>query len=189
MDHPLPWLKYVDADDLETGTVKFQGMDVKNVANDKLGDLNGFIIDSTTGNPYYLVVDSKGWFKTKHYLVPIGHARLDAARSAIVAELTQDQIKKYPGFDLDEFQKWGEAELDRFNQTTTDVCCLETTVASAPAQRWSAGHYRRPDWWESSYYRPERAGESGMPPETWSAKRRSTPADREPALAHDRDKK
>ncbi len=182
MDHPLPWLRYLKATDLHDKSIPFGGFDVKNVAGEDLGDVNGFIMDGTTGDPYYLVVDSKGWFKTKHYLVPIAHARLDAAKAGIVVDLTRDQVKKFPGFDLDKFEEWPDEAVEQFNLDTTAICCVDATVTPAePGARWNThAHYRRPDWWDNRFYRPERAGESGVPPETWGA------TDRNPALAHDR---
>lgn len=164
MDHPRQWLRYVDADDLDDATFDFDGLDVENSAGDKLGDVNGFILDADTGHPYYVVVDSKGWFKTKHYLVPIGHARLDVGRKALVAGLTRDQIKKFPGFDLDTFQKWSNEDMARFSQETTDACCVDVTVVTTePAAGWNtSSHYLRPDWWDTNYYRPDRAGAAGV---------------------------
>ena len=168
MDHPLPWLRYVKADDLHDKTIPFGGFEVKNVAGDALGDVSGFILDGTTGDPYYIVVDSTGWFKTRHYLVPIGHARLDGARNGIVVDLTRDQVKNFPGFDLDHFQEWPDEALTRFDRETSAVCCVDARMAAEPTARWSAhSHYHRPDWWDNRFYRPELAGEAGVPPATW----------------------
>ena len=191
MDHPLPWLRYVKAADLHDKTIAFDQFEVKNVAGDKLGDVNGFVIDGTTGDPYYLVVDSRGWFKTKHYLVPIAHANLDPARSGIVADLTREQVKNFPGFHLDTFEEWSDEALTRFSRDTAAICCVDAKAPATaePQARWtSMPHHRRPDWWDSSFYRPERAGEAGMAPEAWSDRRESTISDREPSIVHDRDK-
>ena len=150
MDHTKPWLRYVEAKDLDDSTHKFAGLAVKNVGNDKLGDVNGFVFDAETGEPYYVVVDAKGWFKTRHFLVPIGHAQLDPARTALSVDLTQDQIHKFPGFDLKEFERWTHDDIEAFDKQTKSICC-DTTF----------DHYNRPDWWDSSYYKPGR--EPAMP--------------------------
>ena len=50
-------------------------MDVESPSGEHLGDVDGFIVDSESGRPYYVVVDAGGWFKSKHFLLPIGHAR------------------------------------------------------------------------------------------------------------------
>ncbi len=62
MDHPRPWLRYVEASDLDNSTFDFDGLDVENSSGYKLDDVDGFILDADTGRPYYVVVDSKGWF-------------------------------------------------------------------------------------------------------------------------------
>jgi hypothetical protein len=186
MDHPLPWLRYVKASDLHDKTIPFDRFDVRNVAGENLGDVNGFILDGTTGDPYYLVVDSKGWFKTTHYLVAIGHARVDGARGGIVVDLTKEQVKNFPGFDLDEFEEWRDDAVTRFNNDMTGICCVDAMVTAGESPRWNAhAHYRRPDWWDNSIYRPELAGEAGMPPETWGA-RDNTLGDPEPSMVNDR---
>src|SRR5690242_2113683 len=95
-------LRYVDADDLDDSTVKFDGMDVKNTAGEKLGDVDGFILDVASGRPYYVVVDSGGWFKSKLYLIPIGHARLSTGDDHLLADLTRERINRFPGFDRKE---------------------------------------------------------------------------------------
>ena len=52
MDHPLPWLKYVDAKDLEDkeNSVKLAGIEVEDPAGEKLGTVEAFILDVATGS-------------------------------------------------------------------------------------------------------------------------------------------
>jgi hypothetical protein len=156
-------LKYVQASDLDNSTVEFDELEIENPAGEKLGDVNGFILDADTGHPYYVVVDSGGWFRSKHYLLPIGHVRLDSTRGLLVADLTRDHIKRFPGFDLGEFEKWSGEDLARFDKETTDACCVDVTVITTePAGDWStSSHDRRPDWWERSYDRRQGGGASG----------------------------
>ena len=44
MDHPLPWLRYVDAGDLNDQTVEFDGLKVRNAQKETLGHVDGFIV-------------------------------------------------------------------------------------------------------------------------------------------------
>jgi hypothetical protein len=191
MDHPRPWLRYVEAGDLDNSTINFDDLDVKNAAGDDLGDVNGFILDADTGQPYYVVVDSGGWFSSKHYLLPIGHARLAGDRKALIADLTRDHIKKFPGFDLDKFEKWSDADMDNFNRETTAACCVDVTiVTTAPAPSWTASrHYEKPDWWDSNYYRPDRAGAKGVTAGAQWTPRETNAAERERAVVHDKPKR
>jgi len=188
MDHPLPWLRYVDAGDLDDSVIDFDGLDVENAGGEKLGDVNGFILDADSAQPYYIVVDSKGWFKTKHYLLPVGHAQLDAEQKRLVADLSRDHIKKFPGFDLDKFEKWTEDDLVRFTKETADACCVDVTIVTTETSvPWHAAqHYQMPSWWDSNYYRPDRAGARGVTAGAEWSPRGTTRAERQAAVAHDK---
>ncbi len=74
MKHPYPWLKYVVADRMHSGDANFDGMPVESPTGEKLGSIDGFIVDAASPRPYYVVVDAGGWFKSRHFLLPVGHA-------------------------------------------------------------------------------------------------------------------
>src|SRR5262245_19188840 len=105
MDHTFPWLRYLDAGRIETSDFAVNGMQVRNDALERLGKVEGFIVDSDSGQPYYVVVDAGGWFKSKDYLVPIGLTRLDGDHDSLIVDLSKDRIRRFPGFDKDEFSK------------------------------------------------------------------------------------
>jgi hypothetical protein len=187
MDRPRPWLRYVNADDLDDTSVKFASMNVENVQGEKLGTVDGFIIDVDTARPYYVVVDSGGWFKSKHYLVPVGHARLDGERGVMLADLTRERIKRFPGFDKDEFEKLSDQELEQFAQSTASAWSVTeiVIVSDVPWSEWQP-LYLQPDWWQSNYYRPERAGSAGVTAGAEvPSKREASQHEREPELARD----
>lgn len=158
MDHPRAGLRYVDADDLDDTTFDFDGLNVESHAGDKLGDVDGFIIDVNAARPYYVVVDAGGWFTSKYFLLPIGHVALDTSRKRLIADVPKDRVSKYPGFDRDEFEKLTDADLDRMDQQMTGACCPDdVTVSPSTAQRYeNSKHYGKPSWWDASFYRPDR---------------------------------
>ena len=165
MDHPLPWLRYVDAGDLKNDS-EFDGMRVDSTAGDKLGSVDGFIVDSESGRPYYLVVDAGGWFKSKHFLLPVGHARMAAGDdNTLVADVPRDRIERFPGFDKGEFEKMQPAQIKRLND---DICsaCSVTTVAYAADEpytaAWHRPDYTYPDWWSSEPSLPSRMGDEAF---------------------------
>ena len=90
---------------------KLRGLEVDSVDNEKLGKLEGFIIDVNTGRPYHVVVGSGGWFRHKHFLLPIGHVALSPQQRPLVANITKDRVERFPGFDKDEFEKLSEDDL------------------------------------------------------------------------------
>ena len=58
MNHPRPGLKYVDADDLDKSACDFDKVEVVDPAGNKLGKVEGFIIDVTAGRPFHVVVEA-----------------------------------------------------------------------------------------------------------------------------------
>jgi hypothetical protein len=153
VDHPLPWLRYVDADDLDDNVVDFDGLDVESPTGEHLGEVDGFIVDRDSGRPYYVVVDSGGWFKSKRFLVPIGHARLesDTDGDALEIDVSRERIDRFPGFDKDEFEKFSAEDLKRFNDETCQICASTemTFAASEPfSAAWDRPDYKMPEWWQ-----------------------------------------
>jgi hypothetical protein len=188
MDRPQPWLRYVDAGDLDDEDVNFDGLAVQNGGGEKLGKVDGFIVDSESGRPYHIVVDSGGWFKSRHYLLPVGHARLDTSRKTLVADLTRERVELFPGFDKDKFDRLTDQEIEQIDAGTTAACCPAEIGTTTGPNSWveRRSHYRVPDWWQSNYYRPDRAGASGVTAGAeWSGTSRTTSR----ATVHDRPKR
>jgi hypothetical protein len=162
VDRPLPWLKYVDAGDLDDGRVDFDSMDIESPTGEHLGDVDGFVVDSTNGRPYYIVVDAGGWFKSKEYLLPVGHAALDGDRDVLVTTLSREHVDRFPGFDKDQFEKLSETDIKRFNDETC-VAIAGEAISYPPAEplsaSWERTAYRYPDWWHAEPI----AGDAGKP--------------------------
>ena len=155
MDHPLPWLRYVDAGDINDDTIDFDGIDVKSPSGDKLGDVDGFVVDSNSGRPYYVVVDAGGWFKSKHFLMPIGHMRLDADADSLIADVDRDRVSRFPGFDKDEFDKMTVSDLKRLNDDTCSACSIEGVAivygSDEPLEKaWNRPDFKSPEWWRTN---------------------------------------
>ncbi len=146
MDHPRPWLRLVDASDLDEAPIDFDKLKVRNPAGDKLGTVDGFVVDRDSGRPYYVVVDAGGWLTSRHFLLPIGHAQLDDDRDALVTDLDKDRVKRFPGFDKSEFDKLSDEDLRRMGDETSAACGFtDVTIAV-----WERPTYRQPDWWQSA---------------------------------------
>jgi hypothetical protein len=160
MDHPRPNLRYVDADDLDTSAITFDGLDVDSSTGEKLGELEGFIVDVASGRPYHVVVASGGWFKHKHFLLPVGHVALSPRNDKLIASVPKDRVERYPGFDKGEFEKLSDDDLKRMTDTMSAACCPDETV-SMDVSSWDTSHYAYPSWWQADYYRPDRADEAG----------------------------
>ena len=167
MDHPYPWLKYVDADDVANDDVDFGGIGVESPTGEKLGSVDGFIVDSNSARPYYVVVDAGGWFKSKHFLLPIGHVKLnaDTDRDALVADVARDRIDNFPGFDKDEFETLTPESIKQINDEICTACSPKPVnyAATEPySSAWDREDYRYPDWWHAEPSLPERMGDAAF---------------------------
>jgi len=150
VNHPQPWLKYVDAGDMKDEQIDFDGLNVESPTGEHLGDVDGFIVDTTDARPYYVVVDAGGWFKSKEFLLPIGQARFDAGREALVTDLARDRIDAFPGFDKDEFGKLSEDGIRDFNNRTSLAVTggRQTYSVNEPFDAaWSRPEFSYPDWY------------------------------------------
>jgi hypothetical protein len=149
VDHPKPWLRYIEAGKIHDRTLALDGMKVRNEAGEKLGAVDGLIVDSDSGRTYYIVVDAPGWFSARQWLLPIGQTHLDDDRDALIAHLSRHQVNRFPGFDKDEFETLSEKDVKRIND---DIAMILDPTASYPTDEpyyaaWSRRFYEYPDWW------------------------------------------
>jgi hypothetical protein len=146
-----PNLRYLDAGYIVDDRIDFDGLDVRNAGGEKLGSVEGFIVQRDSNRPYYLVVDSGGWFSSRHYLVPIGDVRFDPDNQALRLDIDRDTISGFPEVHLDRFDEITEDEARRINEGTLRALApTELTARSGEVwdyDRWS--HYRQPDWWRA----------------------------------------
>ncbi|HSL20881.1 MAG TPA: PRC-barrel domain-containing protein [Vicinamibacterales bacterium] len=160
-------LRYVDADEVGSEIVDFDRLKVRTPGGEKLGEVDGFILDDGARRAYYVVVDSGGWFRSRKFLVPVGHARIDADGDALVLDIARDTISRYPEFDERNFERLGSDELRRYEQQYGLACCPEDVPAGAEWNYESYDHYRQPEWWRAEYYNwdvPAAIGTTGTLP-------------------------
>jgi len=133
--------------------LSLDGMKVRNDAMETLGSVDGFIVDNTSMGPYYVVVDSGGWFKSKDFLVPIGHARIDDDKDALVIDINKSRIERFPGFDKNQFERLNEDDIRRMNDAICEACNDASTVYPAGdplSTAWGRPDYQQPDWWSAT---------------------------------------
>jgi hypothetical protein len=149
MDHPKPWLRYVAVDDVDDQTLDLKSMKVRNAAGEELGSLDGLIVDSTSGRTYYVVINAGHWFSSKYVLMPIGVLSLDKSRNAIAVDLSNERLKRVPGFDKDQFPSLTEQDIRRMNDEVAAVFEPDRTYAANEpyTAAWDRPSYRTPDWW------------------------------------------
>jgi hypothetical protein len=156
-DRPHPGLKYEPVEQLDRTKVTFDNFAVEDPNGEHLGKMEGIILDVSNAVPVYVVVNAGGWFRTKHFLIPIGHAALDSESRKLIADVPKARVKRFPGFDLDLFPKLTQDDFDRMADEIARVCCpdlaIDPSAAVARVEIWA--HYRTPAWWDRDFYRPD----------------------------------
>ncbi|WP_201526544.1 DUF2382 domain-containing protein [Psychrobacter frigidicola] len=70
------------------------------VDEDKIGKIEGALVEDTTGRIRYLIVDAGGWFSSKEVLVPAGLARI-VGDDVFFDSLTKSQVDAMEVYDHD----------------------------------------------------------------------------------------
>lgn len=89
--------------------------------NEKIGKINGALVDETTGKIRYFIVDVGGWFSSKEVLVPAGLARIEGD-SVYFDSLTRDQAEEMNAYDANRVYNYDDqSAYDKtvFNKGTT----------------------------------------------------------------------
>ena len=152
-------MRYLDADDVDDAVVDYDGLDVHGRDGEKLGNVDGFIIDSDARRVNYVVVDSGGWFTSRRFLLPIGHATLAEDRRSLQIDLSRDALSRFPDYDEGRFREFTDDELRAFERNTVVACCPDEPLEDVSVTTWgydSRRHYAQPDWWRNASYAPER---------------------------------
>ena len=83
------------------------------VNEEKIGKVDGALVEDTTGRIRYLIVDAGGWFSSKEVLVPAGLARI-VGDDVFFDSLTKSQVEAMEQYDHDYQYSYKEQyETDR----------------------------------------------------------------------------
>ena len=150
-------LRYLDADDLDDSDVDFDGLDVRGTDGDKLGEVDGFLVEAGSGRVLYTVVDSGGWFTSRRFLMPIGHAVVDRERPSLRVDVSRDTLRNYPEFDEARFRDLSDEELRNYEHRMASICCPDDLRGEGGGWRHDAArHYQQPAWWSAGAYTASR---------------------------------
>jgi ferritin-like metal-binding protein YciE len=142
-------LTYVNRSEVRGNQVGFADVRVVGAANDDLGAVDGFLVDRSSGRPYYVVVDSGGWFTGSRYVLPINAIQFDRPGNRMRATLDKDTIKKYPKFENDVFESAGDRGW-QYEQRLFETYAPGPDVAGSRREDWNYERYeqfRQPEWW------------------------------------------
>ncbi|MDN5620708.1 MAG: PRC and DUF2382 domain-containing protein [Psychrobacter sp.] len=95
------------------------------VNEEKIGKIEGALVEDTTGRIRYLIVDAGGWFSSKEVLVPAGLARI-VGDDVFFDSLTKSQVEAMEVYDHDYQYSYKEQyEKDRQAFTADTVPTAE----------------------------------------------------------------
>jgi hypothetical protein len=97
-------LCYLDNTQIEGPLQQFDGVEVRNRGDRKIGKLDGIVIDPTERRVRYLVVNDSNFLRHHRYLLPLGATRVDAERRALCVEVDQTDVARCEEFDLNAFR-------------------------------------------------------------------------------------
>ncbi len=90
---------------------------------DKVGKINGALVDDTTGRIRYFIVDVGGWFSAKEVLVPAGLARV-SNDEVYFDSLTRDTVNTMDAYDPNynySIEQQTVRDKEVFNKAATPV--------------------------------------------------------------------
>lgn len=108
-------LRHIAARDLP-GAREEGELHLHNNEGEHLGVLDGFIVDSQSGRPIYYVIDSRGWFLGRRYVVPVGQIEPDEGASALHTRLTRKELSRYPEFSASAFMAMDDHDSLRYER-------------------------------------------------------------------------
>lgn len=136
-------LRYIPADQVEAAGQAFQDMTViEEHTSSRLGHVDGFVLDPAAKRAYFVVIDSGGWFRSRRFMLPIRHARLE--RGALRVDVPKDDLSRYPQYGRVRVAAWSAAEMRAFERDTAsayessadDVEGYESLEHDAEPERW-----------------------------------------------------
>ena len=97
-----------------------EGYDCYDAQGEKLGDIDGVIVDGDSMQPRYVVVDTGGWFSSKQFVVPAGDIREinDDERHVHFTSLTKQTLAsgQYPRYDESWWDTNDHENFDEFER-------------------------------------------------------------------------
>ena len=91
-----------------------RGTTLYGVGDEKLGKIDDVILDHSSGNVKYVVVDTGGWLRTATFIVPSDRLRASTEHKGdFASDLTKKQVENFPPYDesdLKSDEQWADYE-------------------------------------------------------------------------------
>jgi ferritin-like metal-binding protein YciE len=155
-------LRFMSASDVPA----LNGRDVPlhNDDGDLLGTLDGFVVDSESARPVYYVIDSRGWFAGRRYVVPVGQVEADAGATALHTTLTRAELGRYPEFSPSAFTAMDDRDAVRYERRLHRAFVPDSQAYSGRPQYENSPAYRPPTWLMTGVWTTDSNGFAVTPP-------------------------
>jgi ferritin-like metal-binding protein YciE len=137
-------LRFLGVKDLVEG--RQQEIHLHNAVDEHLGTLDGFVIDSDSGRPIYYVIDSRGWFAGRRYVVPVGQIDFEEGATALRTGLSRTELARYPEFSPSAFIAMEDTDALRYERRLHRIFAPETKPYDGRPDYQNLAVYRPPSW-------------------------------------------
>jgi ferritin-like metal-binding protein YciE len=155
-------LRFVGAKDLPDAPK--QEIHLHNRAGEHLGTLDGFVVDSQSGRPIYYVIDSRGWFAGRRYVVPVGQIEADEGAATLQTALTRAELARYPEFSPSAFTAMDDSDARRYERRLHRVFAPDSKPYDGRPVYENLPAYRTPTWLMTGVWMSESSGFVVTPP-------------------------
>jgi len=151
-------LRYIAARDLpgarEEGDLHLHNHE----GGEHLGVLDGFIVESQSGRPLYYVIDSRGWFAGRRYVVPVGQIEPYEGATALHTTLTRKELARYPEFSPSAFTAMDDSDALRYERRLHRAFAPDTKPYDGRPVYENLPLYRTPAWLKTGVWMSEASG-------------------------------
>jgi ferritin-like metal-binding protein YciE len=156
-------LRYIAAKDLP-GASEEGELHLHSHEGEHLGVLDGFIVDSQSGRPIYYVIDSRGWFVGRRYVVPVGQIEPYEGATALHTTLTRKDLARYPEFSPSAFSAMDDHDALRYERSLHRAFAPDTKPYDGRPVYENLPMFRTPTWLKTGVWMSEAAGFALTPP-------------------------
>jgi hypothetical protein len=132
--------------------------------DEHLGILDGFSVDSQSGRPIYYVIDSRGWFAGRRYVVPVGQIEPYEGATALHTTLTRRELARYPEFSPSAFTAMDDGDALRYERRLHRTFAPDTKLNDGRPVYENLPMYRTPTWLKTGVWMSEASGFAVTPP-------------------------
>jgi len=155
-------LRFVGVKDLPEG--REREVHLHNETGEHLGTLDGFVVDSESGRPIYYVIDSRGWFAGRRYVVPVGQIDADQGATALSTALTRAELARYPEFSPSAFTAMDDTDALRYERRLHRVFAPEIKPYDGRPVYEDLPAFRTPTWLMTGVWMSDSSGFAVTPP-------------------------